>query len=87
MALSKKEWLAMQNEWVRSMNPSWYISQSDCRIGCKYAIVCNYKAEVGFGTQVLTEFLTRQEWFIMRNTINICGEEAFRKGLEERMYK
>lgn len=77
----------MQNEWLKEIDPRIRMSKSDTREGCKYAIVQDCLDEVGSvsSVNVLTTWMTRQEWFIMRHIINICGEDAFRKGLQKRM--
>lgn len=77
MITSIKQWMNDQNEWVKNIDPRLRVSKSDCRIGCKFAIVID---KDGY-TRLLTEFMTRQEWNVFRGTINICGEDSFKKGL------
>lgn len=84
MATNKQtaEWMQRQNEWIKEIDPRLRISKSDCRAGNKFAIV----QDTPWGScNLVTEFMTKQEWFIFRYTINICGEDAFREGIKSRI--
>ena len=75
-------WMKSQDEWVKEIDPRLRLSHSDCRCGNKFAIV----NDTSYGAvNVLTDFMTRQEWYIFRNAINLCGEQAFREGIQKRI--
>lgn len=84
MATSHKHWVMTMTEWVKSLDEHLRFSRSDTSIGPKYAIVHDATTPHGNEyTQVLTEFMTRNEWFIFRNAINMCGEDSFKAHLKK----
>lgn len=78
MATSIKQFMTEQDEWIKSLLPDYHISRYEYVVPARFAICNNRSGEA------ITEYMTRDEWHTFRWTINLCGEAAFKAGIERR---